>query len=132
MMVFQIHPPSWEIHIVVILFHLAKSLPATTSSFIFILIIKTLELDSNWNIMQQVRIYTKQILVQFASRAKKKDTYLNRFLLAILLSKLIPQNHTCQNDFKLNTVFIRSVDSSFFLRYVTRGPLLSNWWGISP
>ena len=49
------HPCCWDIHIVVIPCHLAKSLPATNSSFIFILIMLTLQLDSNWNIMQQVR-----------------------------------------------------------------------------
>jgi hypothetical protein len=56
MMVVQIHHLSWEI-IVVIPSHLAKSLQATTSSFIFILMIMALKLDSNWNTMQQVRIH---------------------------------------------------------------------------
>ena len=59
MTVIQIHHPCWEIHIVVIPYHLAKSLQATTSPFIFILIIMALELDSNWNTMQQVRIHKK-------------------------------------------------------------------------
>ena len=57
MMVVQIHHPCWEIHIVVIPCHQAKSLQATTSSFIFILILLSLEMDSNWNTMQQVRIH---------------------------------------------------------------------------
>ena len=56
MMGVQIHRPCWEIHIVVIPCHLAKSLQATNSSFIFILIVGALQLDLNWNIMQQVRI----------------------------------------------------------------------------
>ena len=59
MMGIQLHPPCWEIHIVVIPCHLAKSLQATNSSFVFNLIIGALELDSNWNIMQQVRIHKK-------------------------------------------------------------------------
>ena len=46
--------------------HLAKYPQATNSLFIFILIIQTLELDSNWNTMQQVRIHTEQILVHFS------------------------------------------------------------------
>ena len=55
MMVIQIHHPCWEFHIVVIPCHLVKSLQATNSYFIFILIISALQLDSNWNIMQKVR-----------------------------------------------------------------------------
>ena len=58
MMEVQIHHPCWEIHIVVIPCHQAKSLQATTSSFIFILILLFLELDSNWNTMQQVIIHS--------------------------------------------------------------------------
>ena len=54
----QIHRPCWEIHIVGIPYHLAKHLQATNSSFIFILILLVLELDSNWNTLQQVRIHT--------------------------------------------------------------------------
>jgi hypothetical protein len=59
-MVVQIHHPCWEIHIVAIPHHLAiaKSLQATNSSFIFELIVLTLEKDSKWNIMQQVKIIT--------------------------------------------------------------------------
>ena len=47
---------------------LAKSLQATSSSFISILILITLQLDSNWNTMQQVRIHAKR----YELRAKKK------------------------------------------------------------
>ena len=54
MMVFQTHFPSWEV-IVSILCHPAKSLQATTSLLILILIIMVQDLDSNWYIMQQVR-----------------------------------------------------------------------------
>ena len=55
-MVVQMHHSCWEIHIVVISCHLAKSLQATNYSFIFIRMDITLELDSNWNTMKQVRI----------------------------------------------------------------------------
>ena len=75
MMVVQIHHPCWEIHIVVIPCHLAKSLQATTSSFIFILMLKSLELDSNWNMMQQVRSHTKY----YVSRTRKRT---RKFLLS--------------------------------------------------
>ena len=57
---------------VVIPYHLAKSLQATTLSFISILMVLRLELDSDWNTMQQVRINTKYIIVIFVSRAKKR------------------------------------------------------------
>ena len=56
-MVVQILHPCWEFHIAVIPCHLAKYLQATSYSFVFILVIFILELDSNWNIMQQVRIH---------------------------------------------------------------------------
>ena len=59
MMVVQMHHPCWKIHIVAIPCLLAKFLQPGTSSFIFFLIIIGLELDSNWNIMQQVRINTQ-------------------------------------------------------------------------
>ena len=59
MMVIQTHHPCLEIHIVVIPCRQAEHLQATNSSFIFILIIDILELDSNWNTMQQVRMHTK-------------------------------------------------------------------------
>ena len=51
--------------------HLAKSLQATTSSFIFILMLKSLELDSNWNIMQQVRSHTKYYVSRTRKRTRK-------------------------------------------------------------
>ena len=60
----QTHHPRWEIHIVVIPCRLVKHLQATISSFVFILIIKTLELDSNWNTKQQVRIYLKYYAIK--------------------------------------------------------------------
>ena len=50
------HHSCWEIHTVVIPCHLAKFLQATNYSFIFIRMDRTLELDSNWNTMKQVRI----------------------------------------------------------------------------
>ena len=56
MMEAQIHQRCWEIHIVMIPCHPAKFLQVTNSSFIFNQIILTLVLDSNWNIMQQVKI----------------------------------------------------------------------------
>ena len=58
MMVIQSHHQYWEIHFVVILCHLIKSLQVTTSSFVFFLMILKMKLDSNLNIMQQVRIHT--------------------------------------------------------------------------
>ena len=59
LMVIQIHHPCWEINIVVIPCRLAKHLQATISFFIFNLVEVTLELDSNWNTMQKVRIHTE-------------------------------------------------------------------------
>ena len=64
MMGIQIHQTCWEIHIVVIPCHPVESLQATTSSFIFILIKGVLELDSNWNTMQQVRMYSKYCAIK--------------------------------------------------------------------
>ena len=65
MMGVQIHRPCWEIQvwkdIVVIPCQLAKSLQVTNSSSIFILIFLKLDLDSNWNIIQQVRIITYRL-----------------------------------------------------------------------
>ena len=55
MMAIQIHHPYSEIHIVAIPCHLVKSLQATTSSFVLFLIFMALQLDSDWNTMQQVR-----------------------------------------------------------------------------
>ena len=48
MMVIQIHHPCWS-NIVGIPCHPAKSLQATISFCIFILVLLALELDSNWN-----------------------------------------------------------------------------------
>ena len=56
MMVLQVHHPFWEIRIAAIPCRQAKSLQATNYSFIFIRMDLTLELDSNWNTMKQVRI----------------------------------------------------------------------------
>ena len=70
-MVIQIYHPIW-IHIVGIHCHQAKSLQATISSFIFNLIIYSLELDSNWNTMQQVRIPTIQILGPLTLELRKR------------------------------------------------------------
>ena len=55
MMAIQIHHPCSEIHIVAIPCHLVESLQATTSSFVLFLIFMALQLDSDWNTMQQVR-----------------------------------------------------------------------------
>ena len=55
MMAIQIHHPYSEIHIVAIPCHLVESLQATTSSFVLFLIFLALQLDSDWNTMQQVR-----------------------------------------------------------------------------
>ena len=56
----QTHHPCWEIHIVVIPCRLAKHLQATISFFIFNLVeVTALELDSDWNTMQKVRIHTE-------------------------------------------------------------------------
>ena len=71
MMAIQIHHPCWEILIVVIPCHLAESLQATISSFIFNLIIFTLGLDSNWNTMQQVRIQAKYYVLRARKRTRK-------------------------------------------------------------
>ena len=59
--------------------HLAKYPQATTSLFIFILIIWTLELDSNWNTMQQVRILVTLCLEQ------RNRTYKLEFFKACLV-----------------------------------------------
>ena len=75
------HHPCWEIHIVVIPCHLAKSLQATTFLFIFILIIMALELDSNSNMMQQVRIHTKHTF-----RAKKKDIQIKKNIFRLFFN----------------------------------------------
>ena len=94
MMVIQQHQKCWEMnHIVGILCQVAKSLQATISSFIFNLIGLTLKLVSNWNIMQQVRIHTKQIFVHFVAREMSTKLYkylLNLFRpwLSFLLMKL--------------------------------------------
>ena len=88
MMVIQIHHPCWEIHIVVIPCHPAESLQVTISSFIFILILISLELASNWNTMQQVRIPTIQVLDPLTLDLRKRAFKLNFF-------KAIPlPNHT--------------------------------------
>ena len=71
MMVIQIHHPCWEIHIVVDPCHLAKSLPATPSSFVFFLMLWALQLDLNWNTVQQVRIQAKYYVL----RARKREIY---------------------------------------------------------
>ena len=76
----QIHHPCWEIHIVVIPCRLAKHLQATNSSFIFILILYLLALDSNWNTLQQVRVHTKKISVHSVSVAMKKDMQIGIFV----------------------------------------------------
>ena len=67
----QIQRLFWNIN-VVIPYHLTKSLQAITLSFISILIGLWLELDSNWNTMQQVRTNTKYIIGHFVPNAKKR------------------------------------------------------------
>jgi hypothetical protein len=54
----QIHHPFWKGD-VGIPYQLAKSLQPTTLSLNFILMVLQLELDSNWNTVQQVRINIK-------------------------------------------------------------------------
>ena len=63
-------PSSWKIHIVEIPCQLAKSLQETISSFIFKLIVIILELDSNWNTMQQVRMYSKYYAIKVSCYKK--------------------------------------------------------------
>ena len=50
---------------------LAKSLLATTSLFIFIRILEKLELDSNWNTIQQVRIHAKYYVLGARKSTRK-------------------------------------------------------------
>ena len=59
---------------------LAKSLPTTTSLFIFILILEKLELDSNWNTIQQVRIHAKYYVLG-ATKSTRKLGELGNLLL---------------------------------------------------
>ena len=72
------HHPFQKINIVVIPYHPAKSLQATTLSFIFILVTYILKLDSNWNTMQQVRILVTLCLEQ------RNRTYKLEFFRACL------------------------------------------------
>ena len=58
----------------------AKSLQATISSFIFILILEKLELDSNWNTIQQVRIHAKYYVLG-ARKSTRKFGELGNLLL---------------------------------------------------
>ena len=64
MMGIQKHQTSWKIHIVGIPCQIAKSPQETISSFVFKLMIMALELDSNWNTMQQVRMYLEYYAIK--------------------------------------------------------------------
>ena len=59
---------------------LTKHLQATNSSFIFILIINILELDSNWNTLQQVRIHTQSRFLFILCLCQKKDLKIGIFV----------------------------------------------------
>ena len=80
MMEIQIHHPCWEI-ILGIPCRLATHLQTTNSSFIFILIINILELDSNWNTLQQVRIHTQSRFLLTLCLCQKKDLKIGIFII---------------------------------------------------